>query len=126
MVNSLRFVIQKHTREGMSHWDLMLERDNSLETFRLELPPEKLAQQQSTAVKIFDHPLKFLTYKGPINKGKGSVEISEAGTYRIIGKTENEMLLQFDGKILKGRFTLRLIEDDKWQFSLAAGPTTYS
>ncbi len=121
MGNSLRFVIQRHTREGQGHWDLMLEQGDCLQTYRLELPPEKLAQQRSSAVKIFDHPLKFLTYEGPVNKGKGSVEISEAGTYQIIGKTENEIQLQFDGKIVKGRFSLRLIEGDKWQFSLIAG-----
>ncbi len=96
----------------------MLEARGVLETYRLELPPEKLSQQTTTATKIFDHPLKFLSYEGSVNKGKGSVKIADAGTYQLLSGSEHRKELQLDGKILKGRFTLTHIEDDRWEFTI--------
>lgn len=98
------------------HWDLMLEVGEVLQTYRLELPPAKLAEKTSPAVKIFDHPLKFLTYEGSINAGKGSVEIAETGTYRLLNENEHRLELQLDGKILKSKFAIIHIENDKWEF----------
>ena len=94
----------------------MLEVGNELETFRLPMPPEKIANKPVEAIKIFDHPLKFLTYEGSVNKGQGSVKIADSGTYKILNKTDARMDFQFDGKILKGNFTLTLIEKDRWEF----------
>lgn len=111
-----KFVIQKHTSTGEVHWDLMLEAAGVLETYRLSLPPEQLQSHSTTAVKIFDHPLKFLTYEGSVNKGKGSVKIAEAGTYQITSQTEDKMELYFDGRILNGKFTLSRLDADNWKF----------
>ena len=119
MPDTKKFVIQKHSRTDHTHWDLMLETENTLQTFRLELPPEKITDQSSIAVKIFDHPLKFLTYQGSVNKGTAAVEIADKGTYQTLSKTKNSSQLLFDGQILKGEFTLTLIEGDNWQFSLS-------
>ena len=116
MKNSTKFVIQKHTRPSDVHWDLMLEVSEILETYRLEAPPEKLSQQTSIAIKIFDHPLKFLTYQGSVNNGKGSIKIADAGTYQLLGKSDDNTELQLNGEILKGNFSLTHIEADKWQF----------
>ena len=110
------FVIQKHSKAGHIHWDLMLEAGPVLETYRLELPPEKLLQQATTAIKIFDHSLKFLTYEGSVNKGKASVEIAETGTYQLLTESKERQEMQLDGKILKGKFVLTHIEDDRWEF----------
>jgi len=111
-----KFVIQKHSKADEVHWDLMLEGDGILQTYRLELPPEKIVQQATTAVKIFDHPLKFLTYEGSVNKGKGRVEIAETGTYQLLTESKERQELQLDGKILKDKFALTQIEDDRWEF----------
>lgn len=116
MKNIRKFVIQKHTRAGEVHWDLMLETGPVLETYRLGLPPDKLLQKRANAVKIFDHPSKFLTYEGSVNKGKGSVKIAETGTYRLLSESENCRQLQLNGRILKGKFTLIHIAGEKWQF----------
>ena len=108
------------------HWDLMLERstgsgggESVLETYRLEMGPEKLMQlHQSTtpAVRIFDHPVKFLSYEGAVNQGKGTVRIADAGTYRLLSESESYRELQLDGEVLSGRFDLVNIEGDKWEF----------
>jgi len=111
-----RFVVQKHQKESEpTHWDLMLERDGILETYRVALPPEKWGKEAIEAAKIFDHPLKFLSYEGSVNKGKGRVEIADCGTYRLIKKDENQKQISFAGKLLKGEYRLCLIEDDRWE-----------
>jgi bifunctional non-homologous end joining protein LigD len=112
-----KFVVQKHQKQSEpTHWDLMLESGGILETYRLALPPEKWEKEAIEAVKIFDHPLKFLTYQGRVNKGKGQVEIADCGTYRLI-KDETQQRILFTGNLLKGEYQLCLIEGDRWELS---------
>ncbi len=121
MENNKKFVIQRHVRGNDIHWDLMLEAGDVLETYRLAVPPEKITAESVEAIKIFDHPLKFLTYEGSVNKGKGTVKIADAGKYQILSKTDNGVDLQFDGKILKGKFTLNHIEENRWELAMVSG-----
>ena len=102
--NPRRFVIQRHERQGEPvHWDLMLEKHEVLETYRVKVPPEEWGSRPVEAVKIFDHPLKFLSYEGSVNKGKGNVTIADAGTYRILSQNGNQLKADFAGTILKGK-----------------------
>jgi len=115
-----RFVIQEHTRglrRRRIHWDFMLEWGNTLRTYRLDKPPQQVLHSPANAVKIFDHSLKFLTYQGPVNKGRGSVRIIETGTYQIVHHEHHRIELKLAGSILKGKFTLCHVKGDKWQFS---------
>ena len=103
--NQKRFVIQRHQRQDQpAHWDLMLESGDILETYRINKPPEEWGNIPLEAVKISDHSLKFLTYEGSINKGKGSVTIADTGTYRLLTQNENRLTLELSGTILKGEF----------------------
>ena len=103
MEKSKRFVVQRHQKESEpTHWDLMLEREGILETYRLAEPPEKWGKGAIEAVKISDHPLKFLSYEGSVNKGKGRVEIADCGTYRLIKKDENSTADFVRGQIIQG------------------------
>ncbi|MDD5458698.1 MAG: DNA polymerase ligase N-terminal domain-containing protein [Phycisphaerae bacterium] len=111
------FVIQKHAHsENPVHWDLMLQCEDTLETYRLEIGPDELASQPCSAARIADHPLKFLTYEGPVNKGLGNVEIAEKGKYRVLQDEASKKQIEFDGCALKGVFTLQHIAAEKWQF----------
>jgi hypothetical protein len=94
----------------------MLEADGVLLTYRLDLPPEQLLGQRTTAMKIFDHPLKFLTYQGSVNKGLGRVQIADSGTYRVLDQSSRLLLLDLDGQILAGQFRLIYIDGNKWEF----------
>jgi len=111
-----RFVIQKHTTDADVHWDFMLEWGEILQTYRLDKAPEEILHSPASAVKIFNHSLKFLAYQGPVNEGRGSVRIIEAGTYKIVHQQHNQIELNLNGRILKGKFTLSRIKGDKWQF----------
>ena len=112
-----KFVIQQHSSGSDDHWDFMLEIKNALRTYRLDKAPQQLTQTSANAVKIFDHPLKFLTYEGPVNKGRGSVHIADSGSYEISHQANDRLELELNGNILKGKFTLSHIEGDNWQFA---------
>ena len=51
-----QFVIQQHTTPNGVHWDLMLEMNNCLWTWRLNTPPEKITNAPVSAERIQDHP----------------------------------------------------------------------
>jgi bifunctional non-homologous end joining protein LigD len=111
-----KFVIQQHTIDSDVHWDFMLELGGILQTYRLDKAPSEALHLAVNATKIFDHPLKFLTYQGPVNKGRGSVRIADSGSYEILNQSDDRLELDLNGKILKGKFTLTHIEGDNWQF----------
>ncbi len=113
---SARFVIQEHTSPDGVHWDLMLEKGKVLMTFRLEQPPEAVSTNTVQATKIFDHPLRFLTYEGPVQKGTGRVRIVERGTCDVLDE-EDAISLRLGGTVLRGEFTLTRIEETSWQFA---------
>lgn len=111
-----RFVIQRHTRQNEPvHWDLMLQVGAVLETYRLDVPPESISVQPIEAVKIFDHPLRFLSYEGAVNDGKGAVEIADLGTYKVLAGSEGHNEIEFQGEFLRGRFKLVRVEGENWQ-----------
>jgi hypothetical protein len=111
-----RFVVQEHTTPEGIHWDLMLEQSDVLTTFRLEAEPAHCLAHEVRAVKIFDHPLRFLTYEGPVQKGTGKVRIVDAGDYRCHDRKDDLLALELNGAILKGDFALIRVEETKWQF----------
>lgn len=90
-----QFVIQQHTTPDGVHWDLMLEMDDCLWTWRLNVPPTEIKNKPISAERIHDHPLRFLTYEGPVQNNTGKVKITDKGTYtqHVIptGTLSNEM-----------------------------------
>jgi hypothetical protein len=113
---SKQFVVQEHRRGDKVHWDLMLEEQGVLATYRLPLPPEKITDKPVVVEKIFEHDLKFLTYEGPVNKGLGTVRIIDSGVFEMLETTERTVRFRMEGKILCGEFTFEHIEQDWWQF----------
>ena len=108
-----RFVIHEHSTTYQTHWDLMLEVNDILKTYRLDKPPEEIIHKSTNAIKIADHSLKFLSYEGPVQNETGNIRIRDHGTYSI--STKGEIIkLNLNGKILKGKFTLNNIGSDNW------------
>lgn len=116
-MNGDRFVVQEHTTPEGVHWDLMLEEDGVLATFRLEGEPAHCLTHEVRAVKIFDHPLRFLTYEGPVQKGIGTVRIVDSGVYRTREYREDFWALELHGTVLKGDFLLIGQDDTDWRFA---------
>ncbi len=118
MENEKKFVIQEHSSDKGVHWDFMLESGQTLETYRLDNNPKGMLKKETNGVKIFDHPLKFLTYHGPVNNGRGSVAIVESGTYRIISQDETKIELELAGQTLDGNCILTKIKNNNWRFGI--------
>ncbi|MHC4761596.1 MAG: DNA polymerase ligase N-terminal domain-containing protein [Planctomycetota bacterium] len=96
------FVIQEHTTPHGVHWDFMLEMDTA---------PAEIKNEAVGAERIHDHPLKFLTYEGPVQYGTGQVTIADKGIYSLTKRLENSLLIDIKGKVLKGEFTLCKLKD---------------
>jgi hypothetical protein len=111
------FVIQEHTTPDGGHWDLMLQIGDVLWTWRLHHPPHHILDTPASIEKIADHPLRFLSYEGPVQNYTASVKIVDTGSFAMTTQTEREMEFEANGRILTGRFQLRHEQDDIWFLS---------
>ena len=111
-----RFVVHHHRGHGPEHWDLMLEAGEVLATWRLDRHPAGLSDGPIVATRIGDHRTAYLTYEGPVSGGRGTVEIVDAGTYTARRQAAASLDLDFEGRFLSGRLTLRRDEPpgDRW------------
>ena len=117
-LSSKQFVIQQHQTPKGIHWDLMLQADQALLTWRLSVPPKQISNEEASAQKIADHPLRFLTYEGPVQNQTGSVKIADTGTCTI-EETQNALQIALNGQILHGNFILKEIRKQDWIFQKA-------
>lgn len=82
-----RYVILEHNWPHR-HWDLMLECDGVLKTWRLSEPPT--ADHLVQAEAIGDHRLAYLDYEGEVSGGRGTVKRWDAGEFDW-SNTSNEL-----------------------------------
>lgn len=81
-------------------------------------PPDAVGSNPLPLKRIQDHPLRFLTYEGPVQNKTGRVQIAEHGRFEIIEQTPTLLAVRFDGIHLKGRFLLRQTnEPDGWSLT---------
>ncbi len=99
-----RFTISHHTgaKEG-DHFDLLLERDDALRTFRLKAPDFQSAQE---AVPAPDHRTLYLDYEGPVSGGRGRVRIVESGHYEADEWAEDRIQVAVFGRRIRTRLRL--------------------
>ena len=112
-----RFVIQEHRLGDDVHWDLMLEGADVLLTWRLNIPPAQITAHSAEAVRISDHPLRFLTYQGPVQNGAGRVRIADTGTYHSANETADRIELNLAGRVLNGPFVLERAGKAGWRLT---------
>jgi hypothetical protein len=110
-----RFVILEHDFPEV-HWDLMLEAETVLRTWRLERSPE--AGQAVKAEKSFDHRIVYLDYEGPISGGRGQVRRWDAGTFQFELDGPNQIVLHLMGECVRGRAELSRTPQGGWVFCL--------
>ena len=84
-----KMVIQKHTRDDATHYDLMLESQQTLWTWRFhDLPGSKPRQH---CERSQDHDPGFLEYEGELSPGNGRVDIVEGGSFDLLSAREDEV-----------------------------------
>lgn len=101
-----RFVILIHERpDGEVHYDLLLglPGETGCYTWRFLRPPARRAEP---CRRIFDHPLRFLSYEGPLREGRGRVRRYDAGECLLLGDPERGLVLTLQGKEVTGTFRL--------------------
>jgi DNA polymerase Ligase (LigD) len=118
-----RFVILRHeTPSGFpreSHFDLMLQRANSLRTWAMERLPA--LGEDVSAERLPDHRLAYLDYEGKVSGERGTVSRVDAGDYECLMESETQFVVRVSGQMVRGTLTLIAEEDEthRWRVSLS-------
>ena len=102
------FVIHEHHASHL-HYDLRLERDGVLKSWAIPKEPPLAQGIKRLAVHVEDHPLDYAKFEGTIPEGQygaGKVMIWDSGTYLAEKFLENEIIAEFNGKKLSGKYVL--------------------
>lgn len=93
----------------------MLETGSNLATWQVSQSPVELAPGQSIeAKKLPDHRKDYLTYQGPVSRGRGEVKILECGEFEPRSQQEDYWEIELVGETFRGRFTLHRLHGDDW------------
>lgn len=101
-----RFVVLRHTDRHGVHYDLMIDQEDSLATWKFTDPPKGLPGGSQQCVRIADHRRVYLDYEGPISGGRGEVKQHDAGTVAVTASAGHRWEIEFRGNRLRGAFTL--------------------
>jgi DNA ligase D-like protein (predicted 3'-phosphoesterase) len=113
------YVIQKHAATHL-HFDLRLEMDGVLKSWAIPKEPPTSPAVKRLAVQVEDHPVEYASFEGAIPEGEygaGTVEIWDKGTYKLIDRKEDKLIVEIDGAKLSGVYVLVRFKDKKnWLF----------
>ena len=113
------YVIEKHAATHL-HFDLRLEMDGVLKSWAIPKEPPTSPAVKRLAVQVEDHPVEYASFEGTIPKGEygaGTVEIWDKGTYKLIDRKEDKLIVEIDGAKLSGVYVLVRFKDKKnWLF----------
>ena len=113
------YVIQKHAASHL-HFDLRLEMDGVLKSWAIPKEPPTASGVKRLAVQVEDHPVEYASFEGSIPAGEygaGTVEIWDKGTYKLIDRKENKLIVEIDGTKLSDVYVLVRLKDTKnWLF----------
>ena len=110
-----RFVILEHDHPRL-HWDLMLEHEGALRTWRLASAPTRPGDVID-AEALGDHRLAYLDYEGAVSGERGTVTRWDGGDYEG-APVAGGMELTLRGERVRGH--AKLTEDSgRWTFEWA-------
>lgn len=97
-----RYVVLAHDWPS-PHYDLMLEEQRFLKTWRIPQWP-LVAVQQGKALP--DHRLAYLEYEGQLSNNRGTVRRVAAGTYHTLQHHHNHWVVSLTGAVT-GKLTIQ-------------------
>jgi DNA ligase D-like protein (predicted 3'-phosphoesterase) len=113
------YVIQKHAATHL-HYDLRLEMDGVLKSWAIPKEPPIAPGVRRLAVQVEDHPVEYANFEGEIPEGMygaGKVEIWYKGTFKLVERNENKIVVEINGGKLKGTYVLIRFRNGKnWLF----------
>jgi hypothetical protein len=114
-----RFTVLQHDHPAL-HWDLLLEHEGALLTWRLSAAPETGAAVD--AEQSFDHRLVYLDYEGPVSGGRGCVTRWDGGTFDWERHEADRIRVRLTGSRLRGVFRLERESGKAWRGRFVADP----
>lgn len=118
MDKSRRFVILHHvvpgTFERPSHWDVMFENGDELQTWALNVQPAHQVVIQATALP--EHRKKYLDYEGEISHDRGVVRRWDSGQIHVVESSSEKICVRIMGRRLFGKVELVRDLHDAWTF----------
>lgn len=113
------YVIQKHDASHL-HYDLRLEMDGVLKSWAVPKTPPTEPGIRRLAVEVEDHPVECADFEGAIPEGEygaGTVEIWDKGSYTLLERKENKLMIEISGRRLEGVYYLIRFKGRKnWLF----------
>jgi DNA ligase D-like protein (predicted 3'-phosphoesterase) len=113
------YLIHKHAATHL-HYDLRLEMDGVLKSWAIPKEPPTSPGIRRLAVQVEDHPIEYANFEGTIPEGEygaGTVEIWDKGTFKLIDRKEDKLIVEINGNKLKGAYVLVRFKDQKnWLF----------
>lgn len=112
------FVVHKHHATHL-HYDLRLEMDGVLKSWAVPKEPPLKEGTKRLAIAVEDHLISYKDFEGVIPEGHygaGKVEIWDNGRYTLEAREKNKIVVEFEGKKLKGRYALIHTNSGQWLF----------
>ena len=113
------YVIQKHNATHL-HYDLRLEMDGVLKSWAVPKVPPTQPRIKRLAVEVEDHPIEYASFEGEIPEGEygaGTVKIWDSGSYTLLERKENKIIVDIHGEKLNGiYFLIRFKGKKNWLF----------
>jgi DNA polymerase Ligase (LigD) len=107
-----RFVILEHDHPWL-HWDLMLEEESWLRTWRLAAPPEPGGE--TAAEPLGNHRRAYLDYEGPVSGNRGSVTRWDSGDFTWLQDEPGRVHVELHGSRYRGQLQLLRVPDGGWK-----------
>lgn len=103
-----RFVVKAHWATRL-HYDLRLEMDGVAKSWAVPKEPLLEPGMQRLAVQVEDHSIEDMDHED-LTKEKsrrsGRIETWDDGTYELLGRDEDKLLLRLNGTRLRGLYSL--------------------
>ncbi len=110
------FVLLHHITED-SHYDLMVDNGESLDTWQIDEGDFSLliSGKTITARLLEPHRRDYLDYEGPVSKGRGRVKRYDRGEYTLLLHKKNLLSLMLRGERLTGKIEIRITSGDLYE-----------
>ena len=112
------FVILLHAGWGEDHFDLLLETDPGGPLGTWQCPRNCLSLRPGQALsarRLADHRRAYLTYEGPVSRGRGRVRRAAEGTCETLAESPGRLVVRLDAASGEsGVFELTQTGGDVW------------